>query len=175
MLEQKYNIENQHIPLVFICMKLAGIPVSVILILFAAAFLFLKYSLSSNPLLLFSLFNTIILAITVGSFRPCTYEADEILPFFCDTDELGIIDTRDDIMEYSDDDDDDDYDHEHHGSDGYDEDDDDNSSDDEVGWEDDDSSRNDEGYDDNLQKRIEDFIAEAYSRWKEEKLRDNHS
>lgn len=151
-------------------MKLGGTPVSVILIMFAAAFLFLKHSLFSNPLLLFSLFNTIVLAIMVGSFRPCTYEVDEILHFFCSSDELEVVDMHENIMEYSDDEDD--YDHEYHGSDGYDEDDDDNGSDDEVGWEDDDNSRDDEGCDDNLQKRIEDFIAEAYNRWKEEKLRD---
>ena len=62
-------------------------------------------------------------------------------------------------------DEEDDYE-EYHGSDGYEEDDDDSGSDDEVGWED------EERYDDNLQKRIEDFIAKVTNGWKEEKLRE---
>ncbi|KAJ4712883.1 hypothetical protein OWV82_015049 [Melia azedarach] len=145
-------------------MMLAGIPISVIVILLVAAILVLKYSLLSSPFFLFSLFNIIIFAIMVASYRPYTYEVDELFPFFCGSDELGV-DTHDNIKEYSDEDDEDCGD-EYHGSDGYDEDDDDNGSEGEVGWED------EEGSDGNLQKRIEDFIAKVNDRWREEKLRD---
>ncbi|KAL5748584.1 hypothetical protein ACOSP7_025623 [Xanthoceras sorbifolium] len=154
-------------------MKLSGIPVSVFLILFVAAILVLNNPLSSilscrnqfssSYLLMFSLLNTIIFSIIIGSYKPYTNEVGQDLASLCYSHEVG--DHAQDYIKGSSDEEDDF--EEYHGSDGYEEDDDDNNdSDEEVGWE------HEEGYDDNLQMRIEDFIAKVTNVWKEDRLRD---
>jgi len=110
----------------------------------------------SNPLLLFSVFNTIIVAILVLSCTPSSEEIDQNWAIFlplCEGYMQG--DTGDYIEE----------DEEYHGSDGYDEDNDDDSSDDEVFW-------HEEEYDDKLEMKIESFIAKVYEERRKERLRE---
>ena len=126
---------------------------------------------SSSPLLVFSVFNTIIIAILIGNYRPSTEEVEGVMPPFLPQnegekdaqDDTGdYINGREDENEYEDEDEDEEY----HGSDGYDEDDDDNGSDDETCWQD------DEEYDKNLERRIESFIAKVNEEWRKERLRE---
>lgn len=134
---------------------------------------------SSNPLFVFSLFNIIIFAIIVGDHRPSTEDVGGILPFQCDED--ASDDREDDDSgkhcdmdgyvhgseEVDDQDDESEEDEGDYDSDGYHEDDDDNGSNDEIGWGDTDES------DDNLERRVEDFIDRVYKGWREERLRDS--
>lgn len=80
------------------------------------------------------------------------------------------IDAQDDTGDYinckEDENEDEDEDEVYHGSDGYDKDDDDNSSDDESCWQD------EEEYDNNLERRIESFIAKVNEEWRKERLRE---
>uniref|UniRef100_A0A7N2N326 Uncharacterized protein n=1 Tax=Quercus lobata TaxID=97700 RepID=A0A7N2N326_QUELO len=124
---------------------------------------------SSSPLLVFSVFNTIIIAILIGNYRPSTEEVEGVMPPFLpqnEEDKDAQDDTGDYINGKEDENEDEDEDEEYHGSDGYDEDDDDNSSDDEICWQD------DEEYDNNLERRIESFIAKVNEEWRKERLRE---
>lgn len=137
------------------------------LILCLAAILVLSFWLSNrehklhgflnNPLLLFSVFNIIIVAIIVLSCRPSSEEVDRNWPIFLPLCEEGY--TQGDTGDYIEDDE------EYHGSDGYDEDNDDDSSDDEIFWQ-------EEEYDDNLEMKIESFIAKVYEERRKERLRE---
>ncbi|KAJ9147792.1 hypothetical protein P3X46_029913 [Hevea brasiliensis] len=149
-------------------MELIVSPALVFLILSLAATLVLNFS---SSLFLFSMFNTIILAVVFGNCRPSVEEVDGAWYSFQSSYEDGQ-DSYDNIVKDEDNDsdvDDDDDQRENYFSDGYDEDDDDSGSDGEIGWEDD-----DEEIDDNLQRRIEDFIAKVNKGWREEWLRENH-
>ncbi|KAK3224778.1 hypothetical protein Dsin_004640 [Dipteronia sinensis] len=173
-------------------MKIPRIPVSAFLILFLASILVLNNPLtsilnrhiqflSSSPLL-FSLFNTIIFSIIIGSYKPYTNEVGQDLTCLYYSHEVG--EETQDYIKGNSDEEEDNYE-EYHGSDGYEEDDDDSGSVNEVGWADeegyDDNLQkridevgwaDEEGHDDNLQKRIEDFIAKVTNGWKEENLRE---
>ncbi|KAM3734957.1 hypothetical protein ACB098_10G054000 [Castanea mollissima] len=122
---------------------------------------------SSSPLLVFSVFNSIIIAILIGNYRPSTEEVEGVMPPFLPQNEEEI-DAQDDTGDYINckEDEDEDEDEEYHGSDGYDKDDDDNSSDDEACWQD------EEEYDNNLERRIESFIAKVNEEWRKERLRE---
>lgn len=124
---------------------------------------------SSSPLLVFSVFNTIIIAIVIGNYRPSTEEVEGVMPPFLPQNEEEI-DAQDDTGDYinckEDENEDEDEDEVYHGSDGYDKDDDDNSSDDESCWQD------EEEYDNNLERRIESFIAKVNEEWRKERLRE---
>lgn len=124
---------------------------------------------SSSPLLVFSVFNTIIIAILIGNYRPSTEEVEGVMPPFLPQNEEEI-DAQDDTGDYinckEDENEDEDEDEVYHGSDGYDKDDDDNSSDDESCWQD------EEEYDNNLERRIESFIAKVNEEWRKERLRE---
>ncbi|KAJ8767593.1 hypothetical protein K2173_018151 [Erythroxylum novogranatense] len=146
-------------------MNLIGRPLLAFLVLSVAATLVLKFS---SPLFIFSLFNAIILFIVLGNHRPSGDEVEEFFQYssqssFADDygdyvkDDNGGSDMEDDNEDRS----------EFDGSDGYDEDDDDDGSEGEVGWED------DEEPDENLESRIEDFIAKVIKGWREEWLMDN--
>ncbi len=105
---------------------------------------------------MFSVFNTIIVAILVLSCTPSSEEVDPNWPIFLPLcEEYPQGDTGDYIEE----------DEEYHGSDGYDEDNDDGSSDDEVFW-------HEEEYDDKLEMKIESFIAKVYEERRKERLRE---
>lgn len=145
----------------YLDMKLVGIPILVFLVLCLAAILILDIS---SPFFLYPLFNIIILVIIFGSYRPYVDKVDGVFPSF--PDEVGD-DVYDNIRDGSDNSDDDDDYKQNYGSDGYEEDDDDNGSDGEIGWQD------DEEFDDNLERRIEEFIAKVNTGWKEEQLEDN--
>lgn len=124
---------------------------------------------SSSPLLVFSVFNTIIIAILIGNYRPSTEEVEGVMPPFLPQNEEEI-DAQDDTGDYinckEDENEDEVEDEVYHGSDGYDKDDDDNSSDDESCWQD------EEEYDNNLERRIESFIAKVNEEWRKERLRE---
>ncbi|EEF51016.1 conserved hypothetical protein [Ricinus communis] len=151
-------------------MKLIASPALVFLILSLAATSVLKFS---SPLFVFSLFNTIILAIVVGSYRPSDDEVDGSCYTFqpsYENKEYACDDFKDDNgSNYVDDDDDDDHRKEDWFSDGYDEDDDDSGSDGEIGWEDDDNEETDGSF----RRRIEDFIAKVNKGWREEWLTEH--
>lgn len=162
-------------------MKFLGIPIPVFLLLFVATILVVNFSSTSisqhhiqfsfSPLLLFSLFNIIILAIILGSYRP---SADEVnvgyscFQFPYEVVSKDIHDSHENDNNYEDEDDYDEY----YGSDGYIEDDDDNGSDDEIGW-DEEEEEEEEEYDEYLQKRFEDFIVMVKFGWREERLNEN--
>lgn len=124
---------------------------------------------SSSPLLVFSVFNTIIIAILIGNYRPSTEEVEGVMPPFLPQNEEEI-DAQDDTGDYinckEDENEDEVEDEVYHGSDGYDKDDDDNSSDDESCWQD------EEEYDNNLERRIESFIVKVNEEWRKERLRE---
>lgn len=124
---------------------------------------------SSSPLLVFSVFNTIIIAILIGNYRPSTEEVEGVMPPFLPQNEEEI-DAQDDTGDYinckEDENEDEDEDEVYHGSDRYNKDDDDNSSDDETCWQD------EEEYDNNLERRIESFIAKVNEEWRKERLRE---
>ncbi|KAJ9173479.1 hypothetical protein P3X46_016603 [Hevea brasiliensis] len=128
----------------------------VLLILSLAATLVLNFS---SSLFFFSMLNTIILAVIVGSYGPSVEEGDGVW--------YSFQSSYDDHSNDSCSEDDDDDSKENYFSDGYDEDDDDSGGDGEIGWEDDD------GVDDNLRRRIEDFISKVNKGWREEWLREN--
>ncbi len=144
------------------------------LILFSAAILVLNLwsanhqqhkplRFSSSPLLVYSVFNMIIIVILIGNYRPSSEEVDGAMPPFLPLYE-GEKDTQDDTGNYIDHEDE-----ENHGSDGNDKDDDDDddgSGDDEICWQD------EEEYDNNLERRIEDFIAKVNEEWRKERLRE---
>lgn len=122
---------------------------------------------SSSPLLVFSVFNTIIIAILIGNYRPSTEEVEGVMPPFLPQNEEEI-DAQDDTGDYINckEDENEDEDEVYHGSDRYNKDDDDNSSDDESCWQD------EEEYDNNLERRIESFIAKVNEEWRKERLRE---
>ncbi|OMO80926.1 hypothetical protein COLO4_23851 [Corchorus olitorius] len=158
--------ENQDTnPLVSVCcMKPVRSPLpSRIILYIAVALLFLKFLftintkhynlvLSNTPLLSFILFNSIIVAIIVGSHKPSIDEINGSFPY--------MYDSFDITQEYSDVDD---FEDDIHSLDGYQEDEEDDMDD---GWSD------EEEFDDDLQKRIEDFIAKVNNGWREERLKD---
>lgn len=144
-------------------MKFIVTPALVFLILSFAATLVLNFS---STLFLFSMLNTVILAVVVGSYRPSVEEGDGGWYSFQSWYE-EVEDAYDKDEDY-DSDDDDDYEKENDFSDGYDRDD-EGDRDGEIGWEDD-----DEEEDDNLQRRIEEFIAKVNRGWRDEWLRENH-
>lgn len=147
------------------------------LILCLAAILFLNlwpsnrrqdklHGLSSSPiLLLFLVFNFIIIAILVGNYRP-SQEVDGAWPRFLPLNE-GQEDMKNKTGDGIEDDDGDGDDY--FGSDGYVEDDDDDNSsdDDDIFWKDE-----EEDDDSCLNRRIESFIAKVNEEWRKERLRD---
>ncbi|KAB1217113.1 hypothetical protein CJ030_MR4G021208 [Morella rubra] len=120
----------------------------------------------SSPLLLFSVFNTIIVFLLFGNYRPfSSEEVDGVWPplfsVYEGEEEREEAKTND-IGDYSEDDEDEEF----CGSDGYDEDDDDDSSsDDDIFWQ-------DEEDDTHLNIRIESFIAKMNEEWRKERLRE---
>lgn len=152
-------------------MRLVWKRIPVVLVLcVAAAILVLKLSIpgrrhcsressSLNPFLLFSLFNTVIVAIIVEAIRTFGNEAEFFtMPvFFASYEVEGSYGEEDS-------DDDDEYEADGGDSDGYYEDNDDNGSDDDDDddWDDEDEDE----YDENLESRIEDFIAKVKKRSK---------
>ncbi|GAV90431.1 hypothetical protein CFOL_v3_33840 [Cephalotus follicularis] len=120
----------------------------------------------SRPLLLFSLLNTIVLVIMIGSYRPSAYQVDMGLPCFqFPYEEMGhhqdtAVHDRDDN------------DYEGYGgggSNGYYEDDDHSGgSDEEIVWKDEEEVQ----HEDDLEKRIEDFILMVNNRWREERMKE---
>ncbi|XP_012087235.1 secreted acidic protein 1A [Jatropha curcas] len=157
-------------------MKLLGLPVLLFLILSLSSALVLNFS---SQFFLFSLFNTLVLSIIIlGSNRPSSTDEIDGAWFYSHQDQNDDMfhytnNIKDEYKNHGDDDsDDDDCRKENYFSDGYDEDDDDSSSDGEVGWDDDDEEE-EEVIDENLQRRIEDFIAKVNKGWREEWLREN--
>lgn len=164
----------------FFCMKIVRAPILGRLFLCVVALLILKslstsitkhcnLEFSNNPLYLFILFNAIIIAVIVGSHKPPIDEFDGVFPYlsfvyeagasFDNTDEFSDIDVfEDDTC----------------SSDGYQEDDDDDDDDDKE-EDTDDSWYDEEEYGDDLQKRIEDFIAMVNKGWREERLEETDS
>ncbi|EOY24512.1 hypothetical protein QQP08_011828 [Theobroma cacao] len=157
-------------------MKLVHSPIPARIILCVVALLVLK-SLSTsisercnpefsyNPLSLFILFNAITVAVIVGSHKPSIDEIDGFFPYSCSLYGGPFINSTE---KYSDVDD---FEDDTASSDGYhaDEDDDDGYHEDEA----EDDSCNDEGEYDDLQKRIEAFIAKVNNGWREERLRES--
>lgn len=158
-----YASRAQNIQPTFSILHMRFVKTLIPLILCLAAILVLRFWLSkkehrlhgfsNSPLLLFSVFNTIIVAIIVLSYRASSEEIDQNWQPVCEGYTQG--DTRDYIEE----------DEEYHSSDGYDGDNEDYSSDDEIFWQ-------DEEYDDNLEMRIESFIAKVYEERRKERLRE---
>ncbi|CAL5432860.1 unnamed protein product [Camellia sinensis] len=100
------------------------------------------------------------------SYKPSTDVFDELEEE--QTNEIHNVYKHED---YDDDDENVDYDGDYYDSDGYDEDNDDDGSDDVVGWEDDDEEEEEEEeYDDDLESKVEEFIAKVIKGWKEEQL-----
>ena len=163
-------------------MKLVALPV--FLTFFLAAALVVNFS---SAVLLYLLFNFLIVVIIFWSYKPCKEELDELLPLLlsscgdanenaepsCDVagDICVTIKGENDNNEKAQDNDNgngiDNDDEKHSCSDGCNEDDNNNGSAAEIGWQD-----VDEEIDEDLEKRIEDFIAKVNYGWREEMLRD---
>ncbi|XP_057463660.1 uncharacterized protein LOC130753536 [Actinidia eriantha] len=151
-------------------MKLVCVPIFLLLILCALTLLLINFSFSFSPdilgfsssnLFVFSVFQTLICVILAKSYSPSPDAFDGLLHVhqFDYTEELQTEETYGDDNE--------DNDSYYYDSDGYDEDDDDNGSDGVVGWDDD-----EEEFDDDLESKIEGFIAKVVAGWKEELLRE---
>lgn len=116
-------------------------------------------------LLMYSLFSIILFSIIIESYKPYSKEDDQdSTPLYLHEEGEYSPDhikrTPDEESDYED----------YHGSDGYEVDDQndvyESGDDDDVTWDD------EERFDENLQKRVEDFIAKVTDGWKEEKMRD---
>ena len=149
-------------------MKLVCSPIPARIILCVLALLVLKslstliskhcnLEFSYSPLSLFILFNAITVALIVGSHNPSIDEFDGVFSYLCSLYEVGAsfdnTEECSDVNVFEDD---------TCGSDGY-------HGDDEGDT--DDSWHDEEEYDD-LQKRIEDFIAKVNNGWREERLKE---
>ena len=167
-------------------MKLVALPV--FLTFFLAAALVVSFS---SAVLLYLLFNFLIVVIIFWSYKPCKEELDELwMPLLSSCGDAYVkskgenesnenaepsCDVAGDIcvnIKGENDNNDngngiDNDDEKHSCSDGCNEDDDNNGSAAEIGWQD-----VDEEIDENLEKRIEDFIAKVNYGWREEMLRD---
>jgi hypothetical protein len=167
-------------------MKLVALPV--FLTFFLAAALVVNFS---SAVLLYLLFNFLIVFIIFWSYKPCKEEIDELwLPLLSSCGDAYVkskgenestenaepsCDVAGDIcvnIKGENDNNDngngiDNDDERHSCSDGCNEDDDNNGSAAEIGWQD-----VDEEIDENLEKRIEVFIAKVNYGWREEMLRD---
>ncbi|GLT78328.1 hypothetical protein SLA2020_498670 [Shorea laevis] len=123
---------------------------------------------SFSPLLLFLVFNTLIVVLIIGSYKSPVNEDGKGMPFSCFFYGVGsVYDDANTILEES---------YEEEGdvdgcaSDGYYEDDDDNGSDDDDNDDWDDYTNE---YDESLERRIEAFIAKVNEGWKEERLMED--
>lgn len=161
--------------------KIASIPALLLfLIIFLILLIFFSLSLSAskqhNPFLstyefivvkkssrvaVFFVFNVIVITICRGSFKPSDGDFDYFLSFPPIVYEFDD-DTKDEAKYEDYDDSDVDDSDEYHGDDGYDEDDDDDGE-----GSDDDVDSDDEQVED-LETRIEDFIAKGHRQWREE-------
>ena len=111
----------------------------------------------------FFVFNVIVITICRGSFKPSDGDFDYFLSFPPTVYEFDD-DTKDEAKDEDYDDSDVDDSDEYHGDDGYDEDDDDDGE-----GSDDDVDSDDEQAED-LETRIEDFIAKGHRQWREESI-----
>lgn len=129
---------------------------------------------SFGPLLLFLVFNTLLVTLIIGSHKSPPNEDGKGMPFSCHFYGVGsVYDDAGTILKENydaEDDEEDEGDGDGCASDGYYEDDDDNGSDDDDNddWDD---CRNE--YDENLERRIEDFIAKVNKGWREERLMED--
>ncbi|GKV38149.1 hypothetical protein SLEP1_g46091 [Rubroshorea leprosula] len=126
--------------------------------------------LSLSPRLLFLVFNTLIVVLIIGSHKSAVNEDGKGMPFSCFFYGVGsVYDDANTILEenYEEEDDEDEGDGDGCASDGYYEDDDDNGRDDDDNDDWDDYTNE---YDENLARRIEDFIAKVNEGWREERL-----
>ncbi|GLT40396.1 hypothetical protein SLA2020_145350 [Shorea laevis] len=148
------------------CMTLVWRPVLAVLVLSIAAILVLilnNHGFSfSHPLIIFSVLNTIIVASILGRHKSPVDETERDMPFFSNLDE--VEDAYNPIIQekHKEEKEEEEEDGEVCISDDYDEDDHDNGSDDDG-----------DGYDENLERKVEAFIAKVTESWRKERSMEN--
>ncbi|PKI56169.1 nonsense-mediated mRNA decay protein 2-like [Punica granatum] len=179
-------------------MKLVLVPILSFVIVISFAFVLVSSRLAfgnrdctlagwllSSPLFMFSVFNTVVLAVLLGSHDLGSYEVANHFILSSDEEDVRECDGHNYKGQFSDDDgvggdDEDSSDSDQNVEDssdsdqnadsaGYDEDDDDSGGEDEIGWED----EGEQDGDCNLEKRIEDFIDKVITGWREERMKEN--